>query len=591
MALDILHDSWGPYTHTEVENALKSYLATLEQRISDAIHEGGIGLDELSQEVRTLLNKANTALQPENLASWAKQQNKPGYTVSEITYDNLTTLAQKLAAMDQAIQAAAQSGTEPDSAMSDSSTNAVQNKIVKAYIDAVSARLDALISTGNVSGAIDTFNEIKAFLADISDSDTLLAKLLLKADKSNTYTKSEVDAAIAAAGSGAVSVTTNNDGTFTINVGNDAYSINLNHTHPNMCKLVITDEEPSNPASDTIYAQVNDASDPTEIESLWIAGLEFVGGGGTTGPALRKPTDGSTINMETSGGVISKTIRVKGNGNLTQALTIEITGTGYSFGNPQPTGVTIVSTTELTVTAEAANAGVDIVVVYSGSKEIATATLSIVGTTDGIDCEVTLNYSNLTALTYIKSTTTQYLVTNYFPNPNTHIEIDMQFEANANQNVGSGVNNAWLGSNGTPTNGAFRTNINSDANQYDLIMYWFEKGYVATTWTGVYSDKIYTRSTWVYKNDKVTFNGVQTTTETKTTTQDKELTLFGQYNAGDAPFQRHNLKLWSVKISENDVLLHEYLPYQRISDGENGLYDTVTGDFFTSETQDNFVGQ
>lgn len=179
MALDILHDNWGPYTHTEVENALKAYLTVLENRINQAIQSGGVGLADLSAEVRALLNKANTALQPENIAAWAKAQNKPGYNVSEITYSNLLTLAQKLDDMDQKIQAAASSGVDPDDTMSDTSENGVQNKVIKAYVDAVSQRIDTLIGSGNVQGAIDTFNEVKAFLDDIDTSDPTLANQLL----------------------------------------------------------------------------------------------------------------------------------------------------------------------------------------------------------------------------------------------------------------------------------------------------------------------------------------------------------------------------------------------------------------------------
>ncbi len=52
----------------------------------------------------------------------------------------------------------------------------------------VNARIDTLIGQGDVTQAIDTFNEIKAFLADYSDSDTL---------------KSLIDAAINAAATAA----------------------------------------------------------------------------------------------------------------------------------------------------------------------------------------------------------------------------------------------------------------------------------------------------------------------------------------------------------------------------------------------------
>lgn len=66
---------------------------------------------------------------------------------------------------------------ECDAQMSSTSENPVQNKVIKAYVDAVSARIDTLIGSGNVQGAIDTFNEVVSFLAGISSSDTLAAKL------------------------------------------------------------------------------------------------------------------------------------------------------------------------------------------------------------------------------------------------------------------------------------------------------------------------------------------------------------------------------------------------------------------------------
>jgi len=172
---DLLNTNWGPYSHTEVEEAIKEKFREIDRALENASSEGGIGYDELSKAVRDLLDLASTALQPGSIANWAKQPNKPGYTVGEIIYDGLTTLSQKLATMDAAIQQAAASGAvEPDSAMSDSSVNAVQNKIVKAYIDAVSLRLDTLIGSNNVQGVIDTFNEVKNFLAGIDTSDPTL---------------------------------------------------------------------------------------------------------------------------------------------------------------------------------------------------------------------------------------------------------------------------------------------------------------------------------------------------------------------------------------------------------------------------------
>lgn len=81
-----------------------------------------------------------------------------------------------------------------------------------------------------------------------------------------------------------VSVETQGDGTVDIKVKDDIYTINLNHTHEGMAKLVVCEESdlPSTLDMDTIYAQVDNASSPTAIEKLWIAGVEFAGGGGSS---------------------------------------------------------------------------------------------------------------------------------------------------------------------------------------------------------------------------------------------------------------------------------------------------------------------
>ena len=149
MALDILHDNWGPYTHTEVENALKAIL-------------------------QELAGKANTALQPENIAAWAKAQNKPGYTVSEITYSNLLTLAEKLADMDQKIQdAAASGGVDPDDEMSATSEKPVQNKVIKAFVeDFVSQAISNL-----VNGAPETLDTLRELAEALDDNDDAVVAL------------------------------------------------------------------------------------------------------------------------------------------------------------------------------------------------------------------------------------------------------------------------------------------------------------------------------------------------------------------------------------------------------------------------------
>lgn len=186
--------------------------------------------------------------------------------------------------------------------------------------------------------------------------------------------------AINNAGSGAVSVTTNQDGTFVIHVGSTDYTINLNHTHENMAKLIVCEESdlPSTLDMDTIYAQVDDATDPGEIQSLWIAGLEFVGGGGSAEdgtPKMVSPKDGSTINLgENSGSGVSQSIVVKAKnlnfGGSSTGLTIEAIGTGLSLTYSQLTGQSSV-----TIPQSNGIVSAEVTVVFSGTGALANGEL------------------------------------------------------------------------------------------------------------------------------------------------------------------------------------------------------------------------
>ena len=166
----------------------------------------------------------------------------------------------------------------------------------------------------------------------------------------DVYSKSEVDTKVKEAGSGAVSVTTNQDGSFVIHVGETDYTINLNHTHEGMVKLIVCEESdlPSTLAKDTIYCQVDDADTPTEIQSLWIAGLEFVGGGGAIDdtPRLITPRDGLELDFDGQS-TIQLTVRGK---NLLSDLSLSVSG-DFTVTDGNGTAVS-------TITATAANDGV-----------------------------------------------------------------------------------------------------------------------------------------------------------------------------------------------------------------------------------------
>lgn len=68
-------------------------------------------------------------------------------------------------------------GVVVDPELSDTSENAVQNKVVKAAIDRIQEAIDALTGTGDTTAAINTMNEVATFLAGVTNNETLVGKL------------------------------------------------------------------------------------------------------------------------------------------------------------------------------------------------------------------------------------------------------------------------------------------------------------------------------------------------------------------------------------------------------------------------------
>jgi len=573
--------------------------------------------------------------------------------------DENKTLTEKLAEMEDDIADAAESGSgtpaegsvtkamlaqsvQASLDLADSALQSGDLDSINSAITAINNAIDALTGTSDTTTAIDTMNEVIAFLAGLTNSDTLTAKLFElstaiaakytkpdsgipetdmasaaqtalalartalqshqdisgKSDVGHTHTSSDItDLATLLADKleeSDISVTSNQDGTVVIAVGTDTYTINLNHTHDDMLKVSVVNDEndlPSPLNEDTIYGVQEDG----ELSVVYIGGYPFYGGGGISTPTIRRPVDGSTVSMgDTVGGSVSEVINVKGK-SLTMPLTIQLVGTGYTFDNTQPTGVTVDSTTQLTVTAAAANDanGVDITVVYTGSAENASATMSITSASpDNISVEATLIANEVTyeTISAIKMTGTQYAILNYSPNPSTKLEMDMQFEENANKNSES-AQNGWFGLTADNTVGRFAANFGSLSSQFNQILYWMNQGYISDTWiANYYGYDFYARGTWVYDNNKVTFQGLETPTETKTTTQDGKLILGGSYKTAAqaiVPLNRNNFIVHEVTISEGGVNQLHLVP--KLRNNVPGLYDTVNNVFYPSDGTDDFV--
>lgn len=102
---------------------------------------------------------------------------------------------------------------------------------------------------------------------------------------------------------------------------------------------------------------------------------------GTPTPTLTSPTSGSTVNVGThTGEGVSKSITVKGS-NLTKALTISVSGTGFSV-------------TPTSINATNANNGTSVTVTYNGTQSNATGTLTINSTEVNATVNLTASYQS-----------------------------------------------------------------------------------------------------------------------------------------------------------------------------------------------------
>ena len=120
---------------------------------------------------------------------------------------------------------------------------------------------------------------------------------------------------------------------------------------------------------------------PELAEYLWgnMTGNAWTGSSTNT-PVISSPSNGSTINVGTNtGDGVSKAITVKGV-YLTKAVTVSVTGTGFSVA---PT----------TLTAAAVNAGTTITVTYNGTAANATGRLSISSSEVSSNVTLTATYN------------------------------------------------------------------------------------------------------------------------------------------------------------------------------------------------------
>lgn len=489
---------------------------------------------------------------------------------------------------------------------------------LQTALASLQSALDTLMGTDDITDEIDTYNEIKEFLDgfDVDDpnlseqlttlftnvndlmaaipnkasvtqvnnlqtavtnlqtalankvdavngkglsTEDFTAALKAKLEALDPYTKAQVDAAIQQAVSGleSVSVTTNQDGTFTIHVGETDYTINLNHTHENMCRLVRCEESdvPSNPLGDTIYAVVDNDEQPTEIVKLIICGIEFVGGA-TMRPILSMPSNGDVINVDE---LVSGALTIKGY-NLTANLDIAVTG-----------DFTVNGGAAAVVSFDNANAGTTVTLSCTSQVENASGTLTIQsGNNINVSCVLRANVPHYEVIEGVKFTGTQWVKFGFDVGPDTSFDLDIEFAFRSSSEQRGNITFYMCEDSASPN--AFQAN--NEASNFDKFFVWVNSSYDSYDYGSL------GRGTWQYTNGSVEYRG-HTFTLTQKASTNHGFT-FGYDYSGSKIYNGTNATIRSLKVYEDGVMTHDFEP--RKLGSRIGMLDLVTENFVTSET-------
>lgn len=188
---------------------------------------------------------------------------------------------------------------------------------------------------------------------------------------------------------------------------------------------------------------------------------------------------------------------------------------------------------------------------------------------------------------YIQSTGTQYIDTEYYPNPNTIMEAELLFVGDTG-NFTAPVGSSPFGcveSNGLAS---FSMNFGAASVQDNELFTWFEKTYGqgAAVKNKVITSRT-TRSTFTVNagTGAVQYGTVTWQAVPKTTTHAvNAMCLFGAGGADGfvTPFTRFGMRVFGWKIWDGGTLVRDFVPCYRVFDLAGGLLDRVSGRFFAN---------
>ena len=186
-------------------------------------------------------------------------------------------------------------------------------------------------------------------------------------------------------------------------------------------------------------------------------------------------------------------------------------------------------------------------------------------------------------LDYIEGTGTQYITTDVIPTDSTGVQLKMTNKDSTNNLVYFGCGTAqndgfWIGNNG----GRFYTRFDT--------LYTYNNGGLPSTST--MSNNVRYTFALNYLNDRTLKRNTTTFVNNLPTLSSKTgpITIFGYYNPNDDLVHiPGKYQLYEFKISQVSNVIRNYVPCYRMSDGEAGLYETINGVFYPSESEESFI--
>lgn len=178
---------------------------------------------------------------------------------------------------------------------------------------------------------------------------------------------------------------------------------------------------------------------------------------------------------------------------------------------------------------------------------------------------------------YIESTGTQYIDTGLKGTNNTEVELDIQYvdteTSNSTRLFGArtGQSKAIFIGSLQATTSSFYVNFNST-------------NFSSANTLGLGRHKIELKDNTVYVDGAAIYNNLNTSTEFTT---DYNLILAGANTSGTIASAK--AKYFGCKIWDNGVLLRDFIPAYRESDGAIGMYDVVNNVFYTSASSEQFL--